>query len=716
MATVTTTTTTSLISPTQSKIERCQDGTLIAGVRRANGNLGFFYSKNNGTSWIDMGTGSDVVGLTNALEYAFFVDQGSYITCVWRSFTSGKDTLHFRYGAPNNGSNVTAWNWFTDVTVATVFATTATTAGGSWQGLDVITVANPAGGSAAALAIITAGAGTDFTGISANDGFVCWAITMTTGGAYLDKTNAWIAGSVRPGDFRNQFAFGASCWPSLDFKNTGDGKRTSGTLDITVVFNYGDGNIYGKERLVWNGNGFTSAFSYVYCGSSYGQPTNPSQARRQCRIDGSGRLLIPQITGNDTMVVVQFDASQTTRTNIFALPHPKGTVTAAALTYDSAGNIYLFAVGTTDNTLYSSTYARNSATWTAWAVVNATVMTALTGFSVRRGAQGSRVDSLTQTGTPTFTITNVDTLITGNPFAPTWNGPPNNSAQNVSAALLLDWNFSDPDVTDTQGSYAVSRQIGAGALAYWRASDSTWQAAEVQNTSTVDQLSLASGWAVATDANYTFKAKVWDASGLPSPYSTGLVITPSALVNPTVTAPAAAAVIASTSTTVTWTVAEQTAYQLIVEKNVSGVFTTIFNQSGTTATSRVVTGLENGQAYRLTLITKNNEGLASTPVQVNFTVTFTPPPTPTVTFPVMTYPYLYVVGITINNPAGSPAPNSNNIERRIGTDDTTIVTVATGVAVNGTYYDATVSSGVSYQYRATAVTSAGATAVGAWTA
>jgi len=713
MATITTTTTATLLSPTQARIERSPDGTLIAGIRRANGNLGFWYSKNNGTSWTDMGTGSDVAGGAAALEYAFFVDQGGYITAVYRTFTSLKDVLHFKYGAPAGAT--TSWSWFNDVSVNTLWNTAATVAGGAWQGLDIITVANPAGGAAAAMAFIIAGAGSD-TVAAGFDGFVAWTITMTTAGAYADRSSSWLNSG---GDYRN---LGASpvpvpCWPSLDFKHTGDGKHTSGTLDIALVAIAGDGNTYERNRFVWNGSGFTSFFAYVTTGTAYGQPTNPAnQVRRQCRIDGQGRLLIPQLTGSDTMVVIEFDSSYTTRTTRTCLPHPKGVVVSSALTYDTNGNIYLFAVGTTDNTLYSSTYARAANTWGAWAVVNATVLTNSASYAVRRGTLGSRLDSMTQTATGTFTLAHQTTLITGNPLAPTWNGPPNNSAQNVSAALLLDWNFIDPDPSDTQGSYAVSRQIGAGALAYWRASDSTWQPAEVQNTSTVDQLSLASGWAAATDANYTFKAKVWDSTGLPSAYSTGLVITPSALVNPTVTAPTPAQVVASTSINVTWTVAEQTAYTLLVELNTGGVFTTLFNGVGTTGLSRLVSGLTNGSAYRLTLTTKNNEGLASTPVQVSFTAAFTPPSTPTVTFPVMASLYKYVVGVTVANPAGSPVPVSNTIERRTGTDDTTIVLLSSNVAVNGTYYDATVRSGTTYQYRATAFTAAGASAVGAWTA
>ena len=711
MATITTTTTATLLSPTKSQIDKCNDGTLIAGIRRANGNLGFWYSKNNGTSWTDMGTGNDVAGAAAALEYAFFVDQGNFITAVYRTFTAGKDVLHFKYGKPNAG--ITSYTWFNDVSVATVWNTAATIAGGSWQGLDIIVVGNPAGGAAAALAFIVAGAGTDHIA-NGFDGFVVWAITMTTAGAYTDKTTAWFPGG---GNYRNQLAGANPCWPSVDFKHTGAGKTISGVFDVSLLMLAGDGNNYARNRFTWNGNGFTSGFSFIQAGTSYGRPTNPAnQARRPMRIDGQGRLLIPQLTGSDSMALVEFDASLTARTDRFPPAHPKGVVTASAVTYDTAGNIYLFAVGTTDATLYYCTYARGSNTWTAWAVVNATVLSSAPAFSVRRGTLGSRLDSITQTGAGTFTIANQAVVLTGNPFAPTWNSPPNNSAQNVAATLLLDWTFSDPDVTDTQASYAVSRQIGAGALAYWRASDSTWQPAEVQNTSTSDQLTLASGWAVATDANYTYKVKVWDTANLPSVYSAGLTIVPSALVLPTITAPAAAAVIASTSVTVTWTVAEQTAYSLLVEQDMGGgVFNTVYSKTGTVGSSFVVTGLVNTASYRISLTTTNNEGLVSSVVQRSFTTSFTPPSTPTVTFPVMPAKYSYVVGVTVVNPGGGATVVTNTVERRTGTDDNTVVTLSDAVALNGTYYDATVRSGVSYQYRATAYTAAGANAVGAWT-
>ncbi len=710
MGAITTTTTQTLTSSHRPMIDRhIGTGRLFAAVRRANSNLGFWYSTDNGTTWTDTGTANDVATGTSALEFSFFLDRNGNPSVCYRTYVSGKDTFNIKYGAMNTSVNGFLWYGGSPITSAAVSGATGT-AGGSWQGLDHVTVQNPGSGGAVLLFAV-AGAGTDYASGGAVDGCVVWAVAMS-GGTYSNKSDTYFN---LGGDYRNLGVSGgaAVCAPPVDFKSTGDGKNTAGQLDITVVELAGDGNFYGKNRWIWNGNGFTSSFDWISAGGGY--PTNPSgQVRRQARIDAQGRLLIPQLTGNDTIAIVEYDASYTTRTSRYAPAHPKGTVTSASVTYDTNGNIYLFAVGTADNTLEFCTYARSSGTWTAWSVVNATVLSNAASWGVRRGTLGSRLDSMTQTGSSTLTLASQQIVLTGAPFAPTWNAPTNNSAQNVSASLLLDWVFSDPDVADAQSAYALSRQIGAGSLAYWRASDSTWQPAEVQNTSAVDQLTLAS-WASGSDANYTFRVKVWDQSSTASPYSSGLVVTPSVLVNPTITAPTSSGTVTAASVTVTWTATEQTAYHLLVELNVSGVYTSIFDDTGTTATSRVVTGLTNGAAYRITLTTRNNEGLQSTAATSTFTAAFTPPPTPTITFPAMNVLYAYVVGAAVTNPAGSPAASSNTVERRIGTDDTTIVILTSSLGVGGTYYDAAVSSGVSYQYRATAYTTTGALAVGAWT-
>lgn len=709
MANITTTTIDSIPRSNKALIERhVATGKLFAAIRRANSNLGFWYSSNNGATWTDTGTGNDVATGTSALEFSFFLDKNGNPSVCYRTYVSGKDQFNIKYGAMN--STATGFTWYAGQPISSPsIPGTTLAAGGSWQGLDHITVANPGAGGAMLL-IATAGAGADYPALGL-DGMVSWAVALN-GPTYTNKYNYFNTG----GNYRNLGVVGGGqAWPSIDFKHTGDGKNISGVLDILICELSGDGSNYGRNRFTWNGNGFNSSF--VFVNTSGSNPTNPAaQTKRPMRIDAQSRCLIPQLTGNDTMCVVEYDASWTSRTNRYALAHPQGTVTSAALTYDTNGNIYLFAVGTTNNVLYQSTYARGTDSWTAWAVVNATALSNPNSFSIRRGTLGSRLDSMTETGAGTFQLASQQTVITGNPFAPTWNAPTNNAAQNVSAALLLDWNFLDPDVSDTQSAFAVSRQIGAGALAYWRASDSTWQPAEVQNTSTVDQLSLASGWGAGTDANHQYKAKVWDSSSLASPYSSALTVIPSVQVNPTITAPTAAQVIASASLTVTWTVAEQTVYALQIDRDLGGAnWSTEFTATGTTATSVLVPNLVNGGSYRALLQTRNNEGLASAVIQVLFSVSFTPPPTPTITFPALVAPYSYVVAVLVTNPAGSPAPSVNTIERRKGTDDTTISTLSTVVPVNGTYYDGTVRSGTDYQYRATAYTAGGALAIGAWT-
>ena len=144
-------------------------------------------------------------------------------------------------------------------------------------------------------------------------------------------------------------------------------------------------------------------------------------------------------------------------------------------------------------------------------------------------------------------------------------------AADVSSTLVLDWNFVDSDPSDTQSAYAVSRQIGAGSLTYWRASDSTWQATEQKNTSATTGLSLATSWASASDAAHTFKVKVWDTPDAASGYSSGFIVIPSARVNPSFVAPTADQVITISSIFIDWTASEQTAFKVTLESNPGAV-------------------------------------------------------------------------------------------------------------------------------------------------
>jgi hypothetical protein len=319
----------------------------------------------------------------------------------------------------------------------------------------------------------------------------------------------------------------------------------------------------------------------------------------------------------------------------------------------------------------------------------------------------------------TGVITHTAQLLTYAPTAPTWVTPANGAAADVAVALPLDWVFNDPNPGDTQSAYAVRRQIGAGALNYWRASDSTWQVAEVQNTSATTALSLPGGWGADVDANHSYAVKTWDSGSLASPYSDAVVVVPSAVVTPTITAPTAAQVIATNQVTITWTVSAQTAYRVRLVQT-SGAGSLNYDSgwiTGTDLTFIPPSILPTATGYTITLNTRNSEGLSSGDVTRAFTVTYLPPMTPTLVCTAV--PASGWIAVVITNPAptgGAPALASQDLYRRVVGDTSNGVLLSSGLSSGATYNDWQAASGVAYEYRVQASGVNGTSIFSAWTA
>jgi hypothetical protein len=242
--------------------------------------------------------------------------------------------------------------------------------------------------------------------------------------------------------------------------------------------------------------------------------------------------------------------------------------------------------------------------------------------------------------------------------------------------------------------------------------------AEVKNLTATTALTLATAWALAADANYTYRVKVWDSTDLPSAYSEPLVVIPSALVNPTITAPTPAQVIGGDTLTVTWTVAEQTAYRVQLYQDPGGVLrhNSGFIASTTTLSYVVPYTMADSGTWTVGLTTKNNEGLESNEIYQGFTTNFDEPATPTLAFtPSTSGGYIRVV-ITNPTPAGpQPAVLSQDLYRRPTVALLPEVRVAAGLASGATYDDWTAASGVAYQYRSLVRGVNGASTYSAWT-
>jgi hypothetical protein len=400
-------------------------------------------------------------------------------------------------------------------------------------------------------------------------------------------------------------------------------------------------------------------------------------------------MMAIQSPDDTTMVrIYQRDQANTTTTTLDSPTHPTGVVRYIAMAYVAATkDVRLFAVGTSTNVLYYVDYVRATGAWGAWATVSASaILGSGLEWGVRHGGSTTtaRIDVIYGVAGSPNTITSlgcpspapaISSFITSG--AAYQNGGP----ADVGAALPLTWTFSSPAFGQTQGSYALRRQIGAGAFQYYTAAGGTWGSTEVQNTSATQGVTLASAWALDADANYQFAVKVWDSAGTPAAgYSATLTLIPSAVVNPAITAPAAAAVLTSDTVTVTWTAAQQTGARLVLATNPGGV---VVYDSGAmmgfvALTYTIPYSLANGTGWTVTLYTYNNEQLISTAQTRNFTVAYAPPPTmyPTLTT-VPALGYITVAPTALAVVGAQPSIISADLWRRVRT--------ATNLIANGDF-------------------------------
>jgi hypothetical protein len=411
--------------------------------------------------------------------------------------------------------------------------------------------------------------------------------------------------------------------PSLDIQHSGDGK-TASTPHLWCS--------YGRTRVNlikcgWNGKGWSTPPGGYTMVSSV-----PAQNSMRGAFDGRRHLTAtanPSIL--DTVAVYERHVSHTgTAVKRTSAAHPTGNVRSCTVTYDYASDDFrVYAVGTSTPDLYHTTYDRSAGTWSAWVVVTATDVLGATpeNYSARRSAAfTARFDVVVAHAATT--VAHYQTTQSYTPGAPTWLTA--SGVADVAATLLLDWQYNNQDPADAQTAYALRKQEGAGAFEYWRASDSTWQATEQKNLTATTAVTLPTAWGVNADLTHSYSVKTWSGADVASVYSAVIQIVPSALVNPTITAPTAAQVLTSDTVTATWTVSEQTAYRARLFK--SGI---VVSDTGYITSTALLHEFDyqliDNSSWSIQINTKNLEGLPSTTIQVAFTTNFVEPAMPTLT-------------------------------------------------------------------------------------
>ncbi len=650
MATVATTTIADALGPpTLAPIARSIDsGRLYVVVRTATNTLTVYRSTDSGGSWASYAAFSH----TGLQEWSrIVVDRNAYAHLAYRIGDGSADSVWYRR------LNLNTATWSSGIQASSTEANGGVI-GSRSQGLDLAVVRNNDGSYICVIA-------KSHTYTNNTYGLTLDAVSVTSGGTMawrnglITNKRAWVDTGTPPG------RSGVSC----EVEHNGDG-FTSSTPHLWVAWGR---TSLRMVKLSWQGS------SSGWAGPSNHQVIRsgiPAQDWAAGRWDGS-QWLMPVVSPDDSSAVRIYQRNRAnTATVAYNTPvHPAGSIRTYSISYDSSTkDIRVYAVGTSNNDLYFVDYTRSGGVWSSWATVSTTdILGGSAEWGVRAGGTSgnARFDVVTaHSGSPNTVVHTAQTT-SSTPDIAVWttslqtyfNGGP----ADVGASLTLDWEFSDPDPGQGQGSYALSRQIGAGTIQYFNAATTTWGAGEVQNASATTQVTLASGWGSGTDDNHTYKVKVWDSANTPSTgYSAPLVLVPSVKVNPTITAPTAAQVINTDRVTVTWTVAEQTAFRLRLLTNPGGVVvhdSDWVSSADTTYTPDVQ--LPTGTGWTIDLNTRNNERLTSSTVTRNFSVTYAPPPAMRSTMlPVPASGWIVVTPVTIAPTGAQPAIVTAELYRR----------------------------------------------------
>ncbi|MEU7978258.1 hypothetical protein AB0B63_06970 [Micromonospora sp. NPDC049081] len=679
-------------------------GTLwVAVINNASNGVNYFRSVNGGSSWTS--AGSWTISATVREISSLHIGNDEQLTIAYRTSESSQDRIWLRRA---RATQVT----FTAGSPALLASPgNGGVAGSVHTGLDVQVVGIPSDGTARAVVaagtVIGASMGVTLYGanISANE-------TITANNALITGKRQWLFTSLSTG----------RSTPSLDIEHIGDAK-TANVPHLWLAF--GRDRIY-VIKLPWGGRTWTGPTA----GASL--QTIPVQDALAGRWDGKRFLVAAPTAGagaTDTVTVAERNQANSLTVQWVTPPHPTGDVRNCTLAYNStSGDFRVYAVGTSDTVLYYIDFQRATAVWTSWATVTATPIVGSSGqnYAVRRESYGSaRYDVVTAHAGSPNTIVSTHQVLTYAPDAPTWlvgstsQAPPSNgAAMDAAASVDLPWLFSDPDPVDAQTAWALSRQIGSGAVQWLRSSDATWQGTEQKNAGGTSLRVLPAGWASPTDDPHTYRVRVWDTADTASPYSDGLVVVPASPVDPTITAPTPDGVTWESDTvTVAWTVDEQSAYRVQLRVG-SDVLHDSGWQAGPSTSYTVPYPLADGITYTIVVQTRNAKGLPSGEVTTSIDVDYIEPPLPTVSASPL--PALGVIRVVVTNPSpgvGEPVLLGNDLQRReAGQPDEAAVTVVQGLSAGAVYDDWTVRSGRDYEYRALARGANGTTGYGNWQA
>lgn len=299
-------------------------------------------------------------------------------------------------------------------------------------------------------------------------------------------------------------------------------------------------------------------------------------------------------------------------------------------------------------------------------------------------------------------------VLTGNraPNAPTSLAPGSSTSIDKDITNRFSWSFSDPDT-------GAGDQQSAYDLRYRIVGTTTWTTVSGGATQYRD---MVAGTFTADD--WEWQVRTTDNGALTGPWSASAYFTATtAPAGPTITAPTNLGTVDSDPYTVTWTAAEQDAYQIrtVADDGLGAPDTgTIYQDTGTvtstTARSAPIPFDTNGRDEHVQLRIQV-DGLWSDWITVAITVSYTAPATPTVS--VIADSPTGAIGIQASHPTPTGSePDVVTVDwwrRNIDTDGNPVdgeddpgIRIAIDQAASSTLEDWRIASGQGYEYRAQA--------------
>lgn len=616
----------------QRKIDRTSNGVLWAVQNSGSATgLGCSYSTDQGATWTAVAgpaySGSSATYTPNA---SLFIDLDDFAHVVYKDRHDG--LVYYRRGTPNAAR--TAYTWSAALVVGN-------STGHDFP--DLVAFRNPAGGWTAFIVLSQV---TSFTSAQWNR-------------VDISSTGTATAASSIPTVLTNYSGTTVPTYPSIDFHHTGDGKTVQG----------GTPHLYTGWSAGRAGAGFGIRFrKAVYAAGSWTWNAEREIDSARYWVD-TGTWLATMFDGtrvvfagslwdgaNTDLVLHERDAADITTTPRVLIDNSAGTDRFA---FGSAGYVSgsqdVWLIGRDLNSqLRTRSWRRSGATLETGTVVDTTSNTPY--VSVRRGTAGARVDYVYTDAPATGSVFNVfsgQVVLNAAPTAPVRTAPADNTKIDRALALVLDWDFTDPDTGDTQSAYDLRyRPIGAPTYT------------TVMGT-TATAHTLAAGTLAPGD--YEWAVRTYDAQGAVSPWSTtGYFTAANAPAAPTITAPAAGATVPE-RTDLTWSAPTQDAYQ--VQRLLTSSSAVLFDTGRVpdpATRARTLTFPTNNVAETLRVRVEVG-GLWSAWSSVAVQVAYTPPAAPTVALAaVETIPGAGpdALRITITNPtpgAGQPMVVSHDV-------------------------------------------------------